>query len=188
MKLGSLVETQDGRQGIVVELPPRYYAYVSMNDGHGNDSYLAKDFPDLDKDFGREPSSVLSIDKDKLKLLPTLTKQEAKQAWVDGKEIEILHDNGKWDELHGGYTLASFEHPHSIFRIKPEKKIVINGVEIPAPFKPNEGDRVFYITSSISDGYASFFWQECFDSSFGVWRTEDEIKQVVAALKVAFNS
>ncbi|MDO7235171.1 hypothetical protein Q5M68_17790 [Acinetobacter baumannii] len=74
------------------------------------------------------------------------------------------------------------------FRIKP-KTILINGVEVPAPFKPKEGDTFYYLNDGEECGYIKCEHDWAFDPkhlNFGAWRTEEEIKQVVAALRKVF--
>ncbi|KQF75507.1 hypothetical protein APC19_17300 [Acinetobacter pittii] len=72
------------------------------------------------------------------------------------------------------------------FRIKP-KTILINGVEVPAPFKPNQDESFYVIDHDSKCGYIKVS-RLCHDTwaQFGVWRTEEEIKQVVAALRKVF--
>ena len=65
-----------------------------------------------------------------------------------------------------------------------------NGIEIPAPFEPKVGDYFYVICPTSFTGYTEVFVEnqknlECF-SKFGAWRTEEEIKQVVAALRQIF--
>lgn len=74
------------------------------------------------------------------------------------------------------------------FRIKP-KTILINGVEVPAPFKPKEGDTFYYLNDGEECGYIKCEHDWTFDPkdlNFGAWCTEEEIKQVVAALRKVF--
>lgn len=74
------------------------------------------------------------------------------------------------------------------FRIKP-KTILINGVEVPAPFTPIEGDTFYYLNDGEECGYIKCEHDWAFDPKdliFGAWRTEEEIKQVVAALRKVF--
>lgn len=74
------------------------------------------------------------------------------------------------------------------FRIKP-KTILINSVEVPAPFTPKEGDTFYYINDGEECGYIKCEHDWAFDPkdlNFGAWRTEEEIKQVVAALRKVF--
>lgn len=71
------------------------------------------------------------------------------------------------------------------FRIKP-RTITINGIEVPAPFEPKVGEEYFYIQSR-RNGYARgrFNSEHCDQHlvALGAWRTEEEIRQVVAALR-----
>ena len=72
------------------------------------------------------------------------------------------------------------------FRLKP-KTITINGIEVPAPFEPKEGEIYWFIT----DSECGYNWVENKPScrvGIAAWRTEDEIKQVVAALKTIFKT
>lgn len=75
------------------------------------------------------------------------------------------------------------------FRLKP-KTITLNGIEVPAPFDPKEGDYFYVICPTSFTGYTDVFAEnqenlKCF-SKFGAWRTESEIKQVVSALRSIF--
>lgn len=77
------------------------------------------------------------------------------------------------------------------FWVKP-RTITINGIEVPAPFKPKR-DQPFYALNAFSkNGYQCFRLSDDYDSDFEnalinfVWRTEEEIKQVVAALRQIF--
>ena len=72
------------------------------------------------------------------------------------------------------------------FRLKP-RTITINGIEVPAPFEPKDGEdcRAYVIDTRNVNGYD---WQHSshYKSGYLVWRTEEEIKQVVAALRSIF--
>ena len=73
------------------------------------------------------------------------------------------------------------------FRIKP-RTITINGIEVAAPFKPKDCEEAWHIWPSNKHGYG-FCYSDASDNShfqFGAWRTEEEIKQVVAALRSIF--
>ena len=71
------------------------------------------------------------------------------------------------------------------FKLKP-RTITINGIEVPAPFEPEKGGIYYMISDDYHDGYLV---SEMYDESItiGAWRTEEEIKQVVAALRSIFN-
>ena len=75
------------------------------------------------------------------------------------------------------------------FRIKP-RTITINGIEVPAPFEPKDGDVYFYMTNFYDCGYDSRVFNSKHISNhyhIQAWRSEEEIKQVVAALWSIFN-
>ena len=72
------------------------------------------------------------------------------------------------------------------FRLKP-RTTTLNGIEVPAPFDPKDGEdcRAYVIDTRNVNGYD---WQHSshYKSGYIVWRTEEEIKQVVAALRSVF--
>lgn len=91
-----------------------------------------------------------------------------------------------WDQYHLGLFLnkdTSFK-----FRLKP-RTITINGIEVPAPFKPKDDCMVYIIDDGKTQNYRAYNYCLEEDDGFcwiGVWRTEEEIKQVVAALRTVF--
>lgn len=111
--------------------------------------------------------------------------KEAKLAWADNKEVEYMPLN-KWNLLGGSTPLSIFDRDDVKFRLKP-RTITINRIEVPAPFKPKEGERVWFICDDNDFGYAkSESYGDDIKSFYGWWRSEDEIKQVVAALRQVF--
>lgn len=72
------------------------------------------------------------------------------------------------------------------FRLTP-RTININGIEVPAPFEPEDGEQFWHLYPSMGRGY-NFTVSVDSDhyQQFGAWRTEEEIKQVVAALRQVF--
>ncbi|MCU4366505.1 hypothetical protein KTG70_15690 [Acinetobacter variabilis] len=116
---------------------------------------------------------------------------------IGGKEALIALANGgeiQWatgddfQDITDDWQIREFLHPSFKFRLKP-RTITINGIEVPAPFEPKAGEEYFYI-QSCRNGYArSRFNSEHCDQhlvALGAWRTEEEIKQVVAALCQVF--
>lgn len=73
------------------------------------------------------------------------------------------------------------------FRFKP-RHILINGVEVPAPFEPKDDCLVYILDDSRQDGFREYDYdiEDTGALFFGVWRTEDEIKKVVSALRSIF--
>ena len=109
--------------------------------------------------------------------------KEAKLAWANNKEIEYMPLN-KWNLLGGSTPLSIFDRDDVKFRLKP-RTITINGIEVPAPFDPKDGDEVWFISDDHPCGYAVIdLHKQKFQ--FGAWRTESEIKQVVKALRSVF--
>ena len=105
--------------------------------------------------------------------------KEAKLAWANNKEIEYMPLN-KWNLLGGSTPLSIFDRDDVKFRLKP-RTITINGIEVPAPFEPKDGDEVWFISDDHPCGYAVIdLHKQKFQ--FGAWRSEEEIKQVVEAL------
>lgn len=92
--------------------------------------------------------------------------------WGDAKEVEVD------DFLNDAWS----------FKLKP-RTITIN-IEVPAPFDPRIGDEYYHLSNESTQGYG---WGE-YESSdyddramnFGAWRSEEEIKQVVEALRSVF--
>ena len=122
--------------------------------------------------------------------------KEALIALANGEEVEVSHPHDKWYEgweslnSSGGKFFLLYlldETTGYKFRLKPHT-ITINGIEVPAPFDPKEGDRFYFLCSSISKGYALVekINSNCVVDQFGAWRKESEIKQVVAALRNVF--
>ena len=121
--------------------------------------------------------------------------KEALIALANGDTVEVTSSSIEdWHELNGnspvsllltGKNIKGFDFK---FRIKP-KTILLNGIEIPVPFEPEEGDEVWFIDCDSNRGYSSdVIGQGCKEHwiQFGAWKSEDEIKQVVAALLKVF--
>ncbi|MFV5523465.1 hypothetical protein VXQ23_02030 [Acinetobacter variabilis] len=91
-----------------------------------------------------------------------------------------------WDQ----YNLGVFLNENTTwkFRLKP-RTITINEIEVPAPFEPKEGEWFYFIKADSENAYSS---RKLHDDTpkyltlLGAWRTEEEIKQVVSALRQVF--
>lgn len=109
--------------------------------------------------------------------------KEALIALANGEEVQIWNGNIWWD-VEGDYQINVFLKTERKFRLKP-RTITINGIEVPAPFEPKEGETIFIPANFLAQGYMECkyptFEKHVFQ--FGAWRTEEEIKQVVAALR-----
>ena len=115
----------------------------------------------------------------------TLRQNRDEWHWFDAKtltvnEIEVMETDG---DSYGGDILEI------AFRLAP-RTITINGIEVPAPFEPKEGETYWCFSTQTVIGYGhNVYESERADRRFinmGAWRTEEEIKQVIAALRSVF--
>ena len=114
--------------------------------------------------------------------------KEAKLAWANGEELEFYSpDLDVWFGLNDEPFMSDVFATRPI-RLKP-RTITLN-VEIPAPFETKVGDIYYFINSSNLKGYGFNKFSNDGDDEcltfYGAWRTEEEIKQVVAALRQIF--
>lgn len=119
---------------------------------------------------------------------------DALRAIADGKEVEYAVNNSDWFD----FSESKLFNPKSIllginqngqalsFRLKP-RTIMIGDVEVPSPFEPKDGEEYWRIDSDFDKGYCCNKYISENSIQFGTWRTEEEIKQVVAALRAIFN-
>ena len=114
--------------------------------------------------------------------------KEAKLAWANGENVEFYsEDLDKWFSLNDDVFLSDVFDTRKL-RLKP-RTITINGIEVPAPFEPKEDCIVFIIDDSKTCNYRQYdyeFGAEDESNWIGIWRTEEEIKQVVSALRSVF--
>lgn len=117
---------------------------------------------------------------------------------ISGKEALIALANGEdlqwrdgdfqqWNDVNDYLRLGIFNDCE--FRLKP-RTITINGIEVPAPFEPKVGEEYWCFSTQTVLGYGhNVYKSERADRRFiniGAWRTEDEVKQVVAVLRQIF--
>ena len=117
--------------------------------------------------------------------------KEALIALANGEEVEFKCGGSSWRLLDAKQQpLEILIDPTVQFRLKL-RTISINNIEVPATFNPKEGEIFYYINDYSENGYD---WVNYCDNLFnntvwiGKWRTEAEIKQVIAALRSVFNS
>ena len=113
--------------------------------------------------------------------------KEALIALGSGKEVEYKSIDG-WGDASLIHAFEFLDNNYE-FRLKP-RTITINGIEVPAPFEPKVGETYWCFSTETVIGYGyNVYESEHADRRFmnmGAWRTEDEIKQVVAALRQIF--
>lgn len=119
--------------------------------------------------------------------------KEALIALANGEEVEFKGCVDDWGNIkhHMNLNLSIFLNPPAWikFRLKP-RTITINGIEVPAPFEPKEGEIYWCFSTQTVIGYGHNVYESEHDDrrfmNMGAWRTEEEIKQVVAALRGVF--
>lgn len=119
----------------------------------------------------------------------SISGKEALIALANGEEVEWRHSDRDWFKApQCGMRTQDFFSGVYRFRLKP-RTITINGIEVSKPQKnmPEKGDEVFTLDFTRYEGYVSWTCQSSintFDRDW--WKSEDEIKQVVAALRQVF--
>lgn len=114
--------------------------------------------------------------------------KEALIALANGEEVEFKCGGMSWSNLDAKQQpLEILIDKNVVFRLKP-RTIMINNIEVPAPFDPKHGEIFWHI--DVREICSYNYKQEWSDSDeylqIGAWRTEEEIKQVVAALRNVF--
>lgn len=111
--------------------------------------------------------------------------KEALIALANGEEVEFFYRDA-WDSIGEMIVIDHFTNDKFKFRLKPHT-ITINGIEMPAPSEPKHGDEIWFLHPDYGCGYLDGDYDPAESyAQFGAWRTEEEIKQVVAALRQVF--
>ncbi len=114
--------------------------------------------------------------------------KEALIALANSENIQ-QNINGEWSDIRSDISWRSILGDNYSLRLKP-RTILINGIEVPAPFEPKTNQKYFYLYTENMSGYGNDYYEENLITKmrvqFGAWRTEEEIKQVVAALRQIF--
>ena len=110
--------------------------------------------------------------------------KEALIALANGEEVELqaLGDMNWYDSTQ--WTVGELLCFRGRFRLKP-RTITINGIEVPSPFEPKDGEMCWIISDDYIGGYTA---TDIVSTSIAVWRSEHEIKQVVSALRTIFKT
>jgi len=115
--------------------------------------------------------------------------KEALIALANGEEVEFKCGGMSWSNLDAKQQPLEILIDKSVSLRLKSKTINLNGIEVPVPFEPKDGERFYYFSDEYTTGYASSDGSGFYgDMSLGTWRTENEIKQVVAALRTIFKT
>ncbi|OBY75929.1 hypothetical protein [Acinetobacter gyllenbergii] len=172
-----------------------YSLFISDSQGELN---LYKTADDVFYVFSRQlkgwdKSRAVGINTEGLKAIPVtlepveqglISGADALRALADGQLVQWMIGD-VFQDVTDEWKIRAFSHPSFKFRLKP--RTIKLELEIPAPFEPKVGEQYWFLSPRIECGYD---WtrgiddnQSLFISSFGCWRTEEEIKQVVTALR-----
>lgn len=117
-----------------------------------------------------------------------ISNKEALIALANGEEVEFKCGGMSWLNLDAKQQpLEILIDKNVVFRLK-SKTITLNGIEVPAPFEPKVGEKYWFIADYTSHGYSDTQEGTGINSSIGKWKSEEDIKQVVAALRQVFGA
>ena len=113
--------------------------------------------------------------------------KDALIALANGQEVQI-ESNEEWVSV-DNCQIYQFLNKYSSYKFRLKPHTIKVELEIPAPFEPKEGEKVYRLAPAMPCGYTEFYFGEDENEwQFGAWRTEEEIKQVVAALRQIFGA
>ena len=115
--------------------------------------------------------------------------KEALIALANGEEVEIKFNNTDgWHKVNkrDAYSFEIFlDERGTKFRLKPHT-IAINGIEVPCNKSKHDKDDVVWVISTAGENWYDWIYGSDCNSNTLYWETEDEIKQVVVALRSVF--
>ena len=117
--------------------------------------------------------------------------KEAFNKRIDGVPVQWAFDDEQdWKEwgLSKEFSVDQLTSSKYKFRLKP-RTIKINGVEVPRSTNGNEynGGLIWILCGTDTREYTSLALDESDEFPAYWWKSEEEIKQVVAALRSVFN-
>ena len=116
--------------------------------------------------------------------------KEALIALANGEEVECKNDvtGIDWSDATGLLVRSFFDPTHMWgFRLKP-RTITINGIEVPASFNGQLAHKqyAYVLSTAHPKGYDGIKFYDGNVQPLFCWTDEDEIKQVVSALRSVF--
>lgn len=119
----------------------------------------------------------------------SISGEDAKLAWAKGQQVQVRPKtpSGTWGDLSGRHSLDIFGQGDSYeFRLKT-RAILINGIEVPCCGQGYRyGDAMYILNSLDPSEYSMIVLDEIDEVPLYWWNTEEEIKQVVEALRQVF--
>ena len=118
--------------------------------------------------------------------------KEALIALANGEDVEYFDTretfkSSGWTDAKGMQAWLFIQSTDGLYKFRLKPRTIKLSLEIPAPFEPKVGEKAYRLAPIIPCGYTEFYFGEDENEwQFGAWRSEDEIKQVVAALRQIF--
>lgn len=117
-----------------------------------------------------------------------ISREEAKLAWANGKKLQIANmivGEDFYDMDDSNTTLNIFDLDFYRFRLKP-RTITLNNIEVPCNKSKHDKDDVVWVINTACENWYDWIYGSNCDSNTLYWETEEEIKQVVSALRFVF--
>ena len=114
--------------------------------------------------------------------------KEAKLAWANGKKLQIANTivgEDFYDIDDSNTMLNIFDLDFYKFRLKP-RTVTINDIEVPCNKSKHDKDDVVWVVNTACENWYDWIYGSDCDSNTLYWETEEEIKQVVSALRSVF--
>ena len=111
--------------------------------------------------------------------------KDALIALANGEEVEYEVVVDKVWNLISSMPVNLILNDNFRFRLKP-RTITINGIEVPCNKSKHDKDDVVWVINTACENWYDWIYGSDCDSNTLYWRTEDEIKQVVSALRSVF--
>ncbi|MFX6150176.1 hypothetical protein ABTF40_03890 [Acinetobacter baumannii] len=135
---------------------------------------------EIEKPQPQDPALISGAD------VPALIK---KGESVQFRSVFNVQGGGEWQDLNlerdeEEFSLGDLINTRFEWRLKPQT--IKLELELPKPFEPEEDCHVYILDDGKTDGYRRYSYEVHGDKGntfIGIWRTEDEIKQVVEQLR-----
>ena len=110
-----------------------------------------------------------------------ISSKEALIALANGEDVEYY--KREWMDVNQ-LSVGDLTALRSMYKFRLKPRTITLTLEIPAPFEPKYGEKAYRLAPVMPCGYTEFYFEEDeYEHQFGAWRSEEEIKQVVAALR-----
>ncbi|WP_457794905.1 hypothetical protein [Acinetobacter baumannii] len=152
-------------------LDERHYVYLNYQWSLPTGEFLERyELKPIEKSQPQDPALIGGAD--------------ALRALADGKEVEgFSEENEEWIPI-VYFSVQEVVNGLYKFRLKPQT--IKLELELPKPFEPEEDCHVYILDDGKTDGYRRYSYEVHGDKGntfIGIWRTEEEIKQVVEQLR-----